>query len=75
MARMVRVEFNGPARHQYSPAPEYALRAGDVVRFDDPADGPVAITIDGCARAWAVPGRVGDRIALRLTSGVEALEA
>ncbi|MBI3085249.1 MAG: hypothetical protein HYY88_05910 [candidate division NC10 bacterium] len=31
MARMVRVEFNGPARHQYSPAPEYALRAGDVV--------------------------------------------
>jgi flagellar motor switch protein FliM len=52
-----------------------ALRAGDVIRFDDPADGPVVITIDGRARAWAVPGRVGDRIALRLTSGVEALEA
>ena len=31
MARMVRVEFDGPARHQYSPAPEYALRAGDIV--------------------------------------------
>jgi len=31
MPRVVRVEFPGPGRHQYSPAPAYALRAGDVV--------------------------------------------
>lgn len=31
MSRVVRVEFAGPARHQYSPAPGYTLRAGDVV--------------------------------------------
>jgi cell fate regulator YaaT (PSP1 superfamily) len=31
MPRVVRVEFAGPARHQYSPAPGYTLRAGDVV--------------------------------------------
>ena len=31
MARMVRVEFDGPARHQYSPVPGYPLRAGDIV--------------------------------------------
>ena len=31
MARMVRVEFDGPARHQYSPMPGCPLRAGDIV--------------------------------------------
>ena len=31
MPPVVRIEFTGPARHQYSPAPAYALRAGDVV--------------------------------------------
>ena len=31
MPRVVRVEFAGPARHQYSPAPAYTLRAGDIV--------------------------------------------
>ncbi len=31
MARVVRVEFPGPGRHQYSPAPGYSLRGGDIV--------------------------------------------
>ncbi len=31
MARVVRVEFGGPARHQYCPAPGDTLGAGDVV--------------------------------------------
>jgi len=31
MARVVRIEFGGPARHQYSLAPGYSLGAGDVV--------------------------------------------
>ncbi len=31
MARVARVEFEGPARTQYCPAPEYSLRRGDVV--------------------------------------------
>ncbi len=31
MASVVRVEFGGPARHQYSPMPGYTLGTGDVV--------------------------------------------
>ncbi len=31
MPNVVRVEFIGPGRHQYSPAPGYSLRGGDVV--------------------------------------------
>jgi len=31
MARVARVEFGGPARTQYCPAPDYSLRPGDVV--------------------------------------------
>lgn len=31
MARVVRVEFGGPARSQYCPEPEFSLRRGDVV--------------------------------------------
>jgi cell fate regulator YaaT (PSP1 superfamily) len=31
MSRVVRIEFAGPGRHQYSPAPAYPLRNGDVV--------------------------------------------
>ncbi len=31
MSRVIRVEFGGPARHQYSPAPSFTLRVGDAV--------------------------------------------
>ena len=31
MLRVVRVEFAGPGRHQYSPAPGFTLRGGDIV--------------------------------------------
>ncbi|HWU36319.1 MAG TPA: regulatory iron-sulfur-containing complex subunit RicT [Candidatus Acidoferrum sp.] len=31
MARVVRVEFSGPGRHQYSPAPSYPVCNGDAV--------------------------------------------
>ncbi len=31
MPRVVRVEFTGPRRHQYSPAPGYTLQGGDIV--------------------------------------------
>jgi cell fate regulator YaaT (PSP1 superfamily) len=31
MARVARVEFGGPARHQYCPVPGYSIRPGDIV--------------------------------------------
>jgi flagellar motor switch protein FliM len=51
------------------------LRPGDVIRFDEHFDDPVLISVSDQAQAWAVPGRVGDRIALRLVSPLVAMEA
>lgn len=51
------------------------LRPGDVIRFDERIDQPVVISIMDQARAWALPGKVGDRLALRLVSPLQPLEA
>ncbi len=51
------------------------LRPGDVIRFDEHFDEPVLIAISDQAQAWAIPGRVGDRIAVRLVSPLQPMEA
>jgi flagellar motor switch protein FliM len=51
------------------------LQPGDVIRFDDRVDQPIRLTVMDEARAWAVPGRVGDRVALRIVSNLQPVEA
>jgi flagellar motor switch protein FliM len=51
------------------------LRPGDVIRFDEHFDEPVLIAVADQAQAWAIPGRVGDRVALRLVSPLQPMEA
>jgi flagellar motor switch protein FliM len=51
------------------------LRPGDVIRFDEHFDEPVLLAVADQAQAWAIPGRVGDRIALRLVSPLQPVEA
>jgi flagellar motor switch protein FliM len=51
------------------------LQPGDVIRFDEHFDEPVLITVSDQAQAWAMPGRVGDRIALRLVTPLVPMEA
>jgi flagellar motor switch protein FliM len=51
------------------------LRPGDVIRFDERFDEPVLVAVSDQAQAWAVPGRVGDRVALRLVSPLVPMEA
>jgi flagellar motor switch protein FliM len=51
------------------------LRPGDVIRFDEHFDEPVLVAVSDQAQAWAIPGRVGDRIALRLVTPLQPMEA
>jgi flagellar motor switch protein FliM len=51
------------------------LRPGDVIRFDEHFDEPVLVAVSDQAQAWAIPGRVGDRVALRLVSPLQPMEA
>jgi flagellar motor switch protein FliM len=51
------------------------LRPGDVIRFDERFDEPVRISIADQAQAWAIPGKVGDRVALRLVTPLQPMEA
>jgi flagellar motor switch protein FliM len=51
------------------------LQPGDVIRFDEHFGEPVLITVSDQAQAWAIPGRVGDRIALRLVTPLVPTEA
>jgi flagellar motor switch protein FliM len=51
------------------------LQPGDVIRFDEHFDEPVLIAVSDQAQAWAIPGRVGDRIAMRLVSALVPREA
>jgi flagellar motor switch protein FliM len=51
------------------------LQPGDVIRFDEHFDEPVLIAVSNQAQAWAIPGRVGDRVALRLVSPLQPMEA
>ena len=51
-----------------------ALRPGDVIRLDDRATRPVVLSFADEVRAWARPGRVGDRLALQLVAPLQAVE-
>jgi flagellar motor switch protein FliM len=51
------------------------LQPGDVIRFDDRVDQPIRLSVMDEARAWAIPGRIGDRVALRVVSHLQLVEA
>lgn len=51
------------------------LQPGDVIRFDEHFDEPVLISVADQAQAWAMPGRIGDRIAMRLVTALQPVEA
>jgi len=51
------------------------LKPGDIIRFDDRFDQPIRLTVMDEARAWALPGRIGDRVALRIVSHLQSMEA
>jgi flagellar motor switch protein FliM len=51
------------------------LQVGDVIRFDEHFDEPVLVAVSDQAQAWAIPGRIGDRIALRLVTPLQPTEA
>jgi flagellar motor switch protein FliM len=51
------------------------LQPGDVIRFDDRVNQPIRLSVMDEARAWAVPGRVGDRLALRVVSHLQLVES
>ena len=51
------------------------LAPGDVIRFDERFDEPVQIAIANQAKAWALPGRIGDHVALRLVTPLSSTEA
>ena len=50
------------------------LEAGDVIRLDERVDRPVVLSIEDQVRAWAVPGRLGDRLALELVAPLRPVE-
>ncbi len=49
------------------------LKPGDIIRFAERIDHPVRLTIMDRAVAWATPGRVGDRVAVRLLTPLQQL--
>lgn len=51
-----------------------SLQPGDVIRVDDRVDRPIPLTIADGVQAWAVPGRLGDRMALQVVSSLRSLE-
>jgi len=51
------------------------LQPGDVIRFDEHFDEPVLISVSDQAQAWAMPGRIGDHIAMRLVTALQPVEA
>lgn len=51
------------------------LQPGDTIRLEERAADPVLLSVMDQARAWAQPGRVGDRLALRVVTPLEKVEA
>jgi flagellar motor switch protein FliM len=51
------------------------LQPGDVIRFEENADAPITIRISDHVRAWGIPGRVGDRLAIQIVAPLTAVEA
>lgn len=50
-----------------------SLKPGDVIRFAERSDHPIRLTVMNQAMAWATPGRVGDRVAVRLLTPLQQL--
>jgi flagellar motor switch protein FliM len=50
-----------------------SLKPGDVIRFSERADHPVRLSVMDQAMAWAVPGRIGDKVAVRLLTPLQQL--
>jgi flagellar motor switch protein FliM len=50
-----------------------SLKPGDVIRFGETTDHPVRLSVMDQAMAWAAPGKVGDRVALRLLTPLQQL--
>ena len=51
-----------------------AIAPGDVIRLDQPSTGPILLTAANAAAARAVPGRSGERLAVRLIEGFRPQE-
>jgi flagellar motor switch protein FliM len=51
------------------------LQPGDTIRLEERTAAPVLLSVMDQARAWAQPGRVGDRLALRVVTPLEKVEA
>ena len=50
-----------------------SLKPGDVIRFSERSDHPVRLSVMDQAMAWAVPGRLGDKVAVRLLTPLQQL--
>jgi flagellar motor switch protein FliM len=50
-----------------------SLKPGDVIRFVERADHPVRLSVMDQAMAWAVPGKVGEKVAVRLVTPLQHL--
>lgn len=48
-----------------------SLKAGDVIRFGERADDPIRLSVMDQAMAWGTPGKVGDRVAVRLLTPLQ----
>ncbi len=51
------------------------LKPGDVIRLDERVADPIRIWISDQVRAWGVPGRIDDRLAVQLVTPLTPLEA
>ncbi len=51
-----------------------ALQPGDVIRVDERVTDPIELAIADDVRTWALPGRVGDRMALQLVTSLRSVE-
>jgi flagellar motor switch protein FliM len=51
------------------------LQPGDVIRFDERVDDPIRLRISDQVRAWAIPGRIDDRLAVQLVAPLTPVEA
>jgi len=50
-----------------------SLKPGDIIKFGESTDHPVRLSVMDQAMAWAAPGKVGDRVALRLLTPLQQL--
>jgi flagellar motor switch protein FliM len=51
------------------------LKPGDVIRFDERIDDPITVWISDQVRAWGIPGRIDDRLAMQLVAPLTPVEA